>query len=131
VRSFEGASSLRKADGAPYEHVYSFHPYRCQHFRKVESRALADAVAPCDVDAAHPVFNFSARVRSGRTPHYGHIPPTFLGFLREVSDRGVSRRRRMIGSRLRPDDDVALTRHRRRTIGDGPETDRNGRGFLP
>ena len=60
------------------------------------------------MDATHPVFNFPARLRSRHTPHYGHIPPTFLGFLREVSNRGVSRRRRMIGRRLRPDDDVAL-----------------------
>ena len=64
-----------------------------------------------------PAVVWTRSKRFSTSPHVcgvGARPTTatFLrrswGFLREVSDRGVSRQRRMIGNRLRPDDDVAL-----------------------
>jgi hypothetical protein len=101
VRSFEGASSLRKADGAPYRFVYSFDPVRCQHFRRFESplSALTRGLwYRCYATGFHLLDVYGGDA----TPHIGHIPPSFLTFLREVADRGVSRQRRTIG------DDLAL-----------------------
>ena len=82
VRSFEGAPSHRKADGAPYGRYIGAPPHRCQHLktekfalsRRMQRRQLSTRLRHVDIRRA----SGRAWTAAAQTPHWSHIPRTYL-----------------------------------------------------